>query len=253
MKKSKNVPRRPFQHRIETESLNQLRYQLGSDWLFRDHSERDYGTDIHLEVFDGDWATGLVLYGQVKGSDEPFVGDVKLSGFPVKTANYANLFDVPFFLFYASVRSKVTKFVWLQEYFRLNVRSDLAHTQTTLTVNFPEENVLNKNGIEKILGILKRDRIAKAGLKFLTFYERLLARRDLLRNGAISAARSCLIQLCEIQRLEFVQTSTGKRDIFACNFDAGKAILIDIIHANTSNPDKLNKFDQIIFPLGLKN
>lgn len=248
------LPKRTQQHRTETDSLSQLREHLGTDWVFRDHSERDYGIDVHIEYFDGDWPTGLVLYGQLKGTTGIFLEPTRLSGFPTKTANYANLFNIPFFVFYASLANKITKFVWLQEYLRLNIRYSQLSEQESITIVFPEENDLNEAGKQKILGILKQQHTAKAGLMFLTYYERLLQRVEALAVGNTSSAKSCLIQILEIQRLGLIQGSADHRDISISEFDFDRVIILlkTVIRRKSISADELRELEWLIFPLKFK-
>lgn len=225
---------------------------MGQDWVFRDHAEKDYGTDIHIEIFDGNLPTGLILYGQVKGTQNTFPDKVKLNNFPTKTANYANLFDIPFFVFYSSTSEKKTKFVWLQEYLRLKVKPNLLTEQQTITIDFPEENSLNENGLQKIIAILEDEKFRKIGIKFLTYYERLLLNIENLKKGDISSARSCLINFCEIMRLEIVPQLADERDLFSCDFKSGILILNKIIHAKNITESDLKKLEQIIFCFRMK-
>lgn len=249
-----HLPKRTQQHRTETESLNQLQEHLGSDWVFRDHSERDYGIDTHIEYFNGDLPTGLVLYGQLKGTTEILLEPTRLGGFPTKTANYANLFNIPFFVFYASLANKKIKFVWLQEYLRLNIKSEQLSKQESITIVFPEENDLNEAGKEKILSILKQQRTAKAGLMFLTYYERLLQRFGSLVEGNTSSAKSCLIQILEIKRLGLVQNKEDHRDFSISGFDFDRAVdlLASVIIRKSISADELREFELLRLPLELK-
>lgn len=256
-----NFPKRTPQHNTETDSLTELRVQLGSNWLFRDQSERDYGIDIHLEYYDDTSPTGLSLYGQVKGTRESFLKLVKLNGFSTKTANYANLFNIPFFVFYVSLADKKIKFIWLQEYLRLKVRSASLLEQESITIEFPLENNLDEeNGLRKILTILQRERLAKASLMFLTYYERLLQQFEELRSEDIPAgkfakiAKSCLVQVCEIQRLKIIPNPSSDRDgpIGVFDFSGAVKLLTDVMDKNKFSIEDIKNFERLIFPLKFK-
>ncbi len=72
-----NMPRRPQQHRLETDSRHAfegLMHQQG--WLVRDlDTTAEYGIDQEVELFEEDEATGLTFRVQVKGAANPGKGD----------------------------------------------------------------------------------------------------------------------------------------------------------------------------------
>lgn len=247
-----NLPKRSSQHKVETESVALLRTQLGSDWVFRDHQDRDYGVDVHLELFDGEVPTGLVLYGQVKGTLDPFGQEVTLSGFPTKTANYANLFGIPFFVFFTSTASKETKFVWLQEYLLFNIKSSQLSEQESISIKFPTENTLTKGGNRKIKAILERHKLNAAALKFITHYERLINQIELMRSGNDKAIQSCITQIREMKNLSLVLQRTDERDLFACDFNEAIGLLKFIKHEKSTTKTHIIKLENLILPLKMK-
>lgn len=111
------LPRRSPEHITDTMAARELFRHLPAECLVRSMEERDYGIDLQLELFDCETPLGQFALAQLKGTRASFKsGDVTLTKFPVKTIEYAMLFDVPFFAFYTSVTDKVTRFVWLQRY-----------------------------------------------------------------------------------------------------------------------------------------
>ncbi|WP_353230828.1 DUF4365 domain-containing protein [Pseudomonas qingdaonensis] len=177
------MPKRIETHRIDTKAVRTIFTHLSEHWLVRSLEERDYGIDLQLERFDSDDATGDFIFVQVKGTDSAFDEDVKQS-FPVETINYALMFDVPFFVFHTSNKSKETKFVWLQKYVELKLEPGNSDwkSQGHVTINFPKENDLQSND-EKISEIIKKDKSRKVGVKFLADYEALS-----LHEGSVSSA-----------------------------------------------------------------
>ncbi len=247
-----NLPKRSSQHKTESESLALLRAQLGSDWVFRDQQDRDYGVDVHLELFDGETPTGLVLYGQLKGTSEKFEDEVTLNGFPTKTANYANLFAIPFFVFFASTSSHTIKFIWLQEYLRLNIRSRQLSQQESITIKFPPENTLTEHGRTKIDGILRKQRLHTSALKFITHYERLINHIDSLKSNHKDASKHCLIQLLEIKNLALVPQKYDERDLSSCDFEAATNLLNAARHRGLATKEEIHFFEAKILPLKIK-
>lgn len=247
-----NLPKRSSQHKIESESLAILRAQLGPDWVFRDQQDRDYGIDVHLELFDGETPTGLVIYGQLKGTSEKFEEEIVLNGFPTKTANYANLFGIPFFVFFVSTSSQTIKFVWLQEYLRLNIRSRQLSQQESITIKFPPENTLTEQGRTKINSVLSRQRLQIAALKFITHFERLINHIDSLKSNRKDASKHCLIQLLEIKSLSLVPQKYEERDLTSCDFEAATNLLNAVRRRGLATKEEIDLLEVKILPLKIK-
>lgn len=140
------LPQRGPTHRIDTKALRQIIAQLNEDWIIRNLEERDYGIDMQLELFDGDTPTGYMTLVQVKGTEKPLNAESAVLG--VKTLHYAELFNIPFFLFRTSLADKETEFIWLQKY----VATDLQVLNPTwranvdsVVIHVPSENILSKN------------------------------------------------------------------------------------------------------------
>jgi hypothetical protein len=246
-----NLPNRPLSHIIETESINHIKSAFGSDWIFRNQEDRDYGIDIHLERFKGENPTGEVLYGQVKGTRSEFSDSVKLSGFPTKTICYARLFAIPFFLFYTSTGSKKTKFIWLQKYADLKIRSKILQTNDTVTIEFPEENILDENGIAKIVDILKREKCIKHGLTFITHYRRLINCIERLKNGEVSVMEQCKKQIAAIETSGVLKEyiDFGANDFPKFNARTAFDILNHIEEQNIIATDDRTELERVLFPL----
>ncbi|MGK5053665.1 DUF4365 domain-containing protein [Janthinobacterium sp. RB2P8] len=188
-------------HRIDTKAVRTIFTHLSEHWLVRSLEERDYGIDLQLERFDSDDATGDFIFVQVKGTDSAFEGDVKLS-FPVETINYALMFDVPFFVFHTSNKSRQTKFVWLQKYVELKLESENPQwkSQGHVTIYFPEENDLQSND-EKIAEIIKKDKSRKVGVKFLSDYEALSLHAKSVISGQYAVASACAALVRKLYKL----------------------------------------------------
>nr|WP_213661374.1 DUF4365 domain-containing protein [Proteus mirabilis] len=159
-------------HFVETEAIKIVHNQIPSkNWVLRSIGERDYGSDFMIELFDNKESTGDCFFVQSKGTEKTFTEDVKIS-FPVNTIKYAMLFNVPFFLFYTSITSKQTKFIWLQKYTNLVLNEKNWEDKKSITIYFPEENDLSKNR-EKIIKLLANSRAVNDFISFKHTIENL--------------------------------------------------------------------------------
>ncbi len=149
--------RRTQTHITDTLAVRNVISTLPSNWIVRNLEERDYGIDLKIELFNGETPTGGLALIQIKGTKSEFTdSDIKLS-FPTRTLEYAKLFPEPFFIFYTSITSNKTYFVWVQKYIedQLEVDKSTWINQETNTIYFPNENILGgeeaNNKIESII------------------------------------------------------------------------------------------------------
>jgi hypothetical protein len=168
--------KRSLTHIIDTKAVRVVITTLDENWLVRGLDERDYGIDLVLERFAGEAATGDYCLIQVKGTADSFAADreIKIGDFPVKTIQYAKLFNIPFFVFYVSVADEMVYFLWLQKYSETKLKETTHNweTQDTVTLYFPEENKLHEN-IAHLTNIIKIDKSIKMGVRFLSLLENL--------------------------------------------------------------------------------
>ncbi|MBP6082135.1 MAG: DUF4365 domain-containing protein [Providencia sp.] len=183
-------------HFVETEAIKIVNNQIPSDdWVFRSIGERDYGSDFMIEIFDNNESTGDCFFVQSKGTEKTFTDDVKIS-FPVNTLKYAMLFNVPFFLFYTSITSKQTKFIWLQKYTNLVLNESNWEDKKSITILFPEVNDLSKNR-EKIIKLLANSRAANDFTSFIyTINELKFWGKMVIYNNDYYHGSKC-IDLCQ--------------------------------------------------------
>ncbi|HID9489102.1 TPA: DUF4365 domain-containing protein [Pseudomonas aeruginosa] len=192
-----SLPKRTREHRVDEKAVSMIGDMLVDDWLVRSQEGRDYGIDLQMERYDGERPTGDFIFVQVKGTEAAFSSEnEKLSGFPVKTVNYAMLFSVPFFVFYASVSSRRVKFVWLQKYveFVLEKTRPGWRDQESVTLEFPRENDLD-SGLEKLVDIAAKERSMRFGYRYLMLYERFHTFAGKLAEGELKATRVCARRL----------------------------------------------------------
>lgn len=169
--------------------------------MLRSIDERDYGTDFMIEIFENCNPTGDCFFVQSKGTVSSFDETVKLS-FPVKTIKYALLFNVPFFIFYTSIPSSETKYIWLQKYveIHLNNKNQKWQQQESVTITFPEENDLSSN-IEKVNELLTNHRATSQSLAFLKVYEELQFHANNVLSGEFGVGHTCAIYCYKLVKL----------------------------------------------------
>ncbi|KAF0844154.1 uncharacterized protein DUF4365 [Methylovorus glucosotrophus] len=161
---------RTHQHITDTRSIRRVLNLLPDHWVIRDLTERDYGIDLTVEVFEknginihGDTysSTGAMFHIQVKGTASKLKHKRgRYISFPLDKGaiEYASQFNVPFLLFLVDISSQDAKsyFLWIQRYVRdfLDLKSPgwRTGTQNSFSVQIPLHNEISSryNKIEKI-------------------------------------------------------------------------------------------------------
>ncbi|MCA3929031.1 MULTISPECIES: DUF4365 domain-containing protein [Vibrio] len=205
-----DIPMRSKSHLIDEKSIHLIKSELIDSWVVRDVQGRDYGIDLQLERFDVSEPTGDFIFVQVKGTEKEFDENIVLSNFPVKTINYALLFSVPFFVFYTSVSSRKTKYIWLQKYVDsiLDFENKNWKKQKTVTLKFPNENDISTN-MEKISSISSMDKKIKVAHKCVMWCERYLYSYKELKGGDVSSGRKCFEFLYMILKGKYLEQFGG--------------------------------------------
>lgn len=177
-------------HITETKSIKKVLNSLPDHWVIRELSERDYGTDLVIEIFSpcGKDKNGYVNYDttgaicniQLKGT----INDIKINSddnmtvsqqIPKKTLLYAEKFPVPFFLFKVNVSSNSSDsyFVWLQRYITDVLDQKEPNWRTSSkdkhNIRIPINNVL-KEGMNKIEKISSRIKYIEELVSFIEIY-----------------------------------------------------------------------------------
>lgn len=136
-------------HVIETKTRDFIRnkidnYYENGDALFREVTERDYGIDALIELFDNEIPTGMIALLQIKGTEKTIV--------PLKEENsiscsisasnfrYALQCNIPVILIYATL-SKPNGFYYMR--IQDAITEDLrvkANNQSSITIRIPETN-----------------------------------------------------------------------------------------------------------------
>jgi hypothetical protein len=196
------LPTRISNHRTETLAVRKIISHISPDWLIRNMDERDYGIDLMFEVFNTQFPTGRIAFVQSKGTEEGFeiVGNcIVLNGFPVKTIEYALRLSAPFFVFYTSLESSETVFVWIQRYAltKLSATTPNWREQESATLYFPGENNL-KDGHVKIETILHSEQLTSQIIEVLRNTRWLKKYVGSILSGRHAVAKTALESLAAI-------------------------------------------------------
>ncbi len=196
------MPNRHKNHITETKSVKIFLQMMPDHWVVRDLSERDYGIDLLVEIFEqnGD-ATGITFCVQLKGTKDKSIGSKSLKkGFLLYTYEV----PVPFFLFYISVNKDKARFTHLQKY--VEVHKDSIEKTKTHSVNFPKKNKLeigkdNGNSLAKIEKIAYQLKYKLEGIKFCSEFLHAQRHIEAMQSGGMDKKQ---------ENLEFVKSKFEK-------------------------------------------
>ena len=144
-------------HVVETRSLDAVKSLIDSfsqngDYLVRSLSERDYGIDYLLEVFDNSVPSGNIAFLQVKGTTTTIQrlaksDEISCPNISVSNLMYAKQRIIPVILIYISLAD--TSFFYFSH---LNLHADyylsrIKEKQKTISIRIPFENNSKKIAI----------------------------------------------------------------------------------------------------------
>jgi hypothetical protein len=125
---------RTYQHIIDTKSVKKVLNTFPDHWVVRELSERDYGTDLSIEIFSEVSidrhghkiyeSSGCNCNIQIKGTNERLeliqADNSYHCSLDKKALLYMERFAIPFLLIRADVSSIAAKsyFVWIQRYIK---------------------------------------------------------------------------------------------------------------------------------------
>lgn len=253
------LPQRAGNHRTETLAVRQIIANISPDWLIRNMDERDYGIDLMFEVFNTRFPTGRIAFVQSKGTEDAFVrnGDsVVLNKFPVKTIEYALRLSAPFFVFYTTLKSSETVFVWLQRYAltKLSASTPKWREHESATLYFPDENCL-KDGHLKIEAILYSEQLTSQTVEVLRNTRWLKIHVGSILSGQYAVAETALENLAAITGcnavVESVLSTTDSLDLAQI-----KIALEDVLESKRISSDnqtilgniakRIDEFEEVI-------
>ena len=147
--------RRIIQHARETHARDMVRTKIDSffengDAIFREWSERDYGIDAVVELFENGCPTGIIAFIQIKGTSKkietikrgPYKGKyVSCGTVSDSTLDYARQNRIPMILIYASLNEpECFYYVDLQSQIDDVEKRRRKVNQAEHTVHIPKEN-----------------------------------------------------------------------------------------------------------------
>ena len=244
-KKSKKKPTLPIRtqdHRIDSLATRFVRNSLPDSWIDRDLTERDYGIDMAIEIFQEDIfdttnnqqiATGLLSLIQVKGTTNRLVkrnGHYVFPGFPTKTLKYARTFKIPFFAIIVYLDKDKSKreayYLWLQDYLKndgygyLNPKWE---SKDTTTLYIPAENNLVKSQ-DHFERCIRKDHFDMTMLEIIRKYYLVKSYTSTLKHVVLSEVMDDWLDLLGIiKELSFFDLTDiiDEEDLF-CKFDESK-------------------------------
>lgn len=222
-------------HITETRSIKKLLSVLPDYWVVRELTERDYGTDLLIEIFDryGEagsyFATGSILNFQVKGTTTKlkFNQIDSTVSFTLKTSflKYVQKFPSPFILALVDLSKTEGKiyFLWLQRYIYDVLdekKPDWRESgQKTITVRIPSSNILPQK-LDKLKSIAdhlpKLEQLVKYTEIYTTLESALLA---LAANGYDSTQDSIRYLKTQIKKIMRLETLLNNNDCCVSYFD----------------------------------
>jgi hypothetical protein len=209
---------RTYQHEIDTTTIRRVVQILPISWVIRELSERDYGIDLFVEIFEDSGldknghkvseSSGAIFQAQLKGTDSAItpLRNGKISFQLSKSFMlYAERFSTPFFLFYIDVSSTKGKayFLWIQRYVKdvLDFNSPTWRTdqQESYAVHIPPSNEI-KLGLDKIKKIALRPRLLQETAEFRDTYTHLHHQLINASQGTLNINSSSLKQMRHLAR-----------------------------------------------------
>ena len=143
------MPKRTRSHRLEDRSIQRVEQCLPDRWVVR-RKDKDYGVDLEVEIFDeGDEATGLILYVQVKATDDA----AKAGTLSIKTDRLAYLSSLDSPSIIVRYHSGTDSFRWM---WLTNVQVQVGEVSSaTATIRFDEETTWQADDPEKMVRTLQ--------------------------------------------------------------------------------------------------
>lgn len=251
---------RTYQHIIDTKAVRQTINSIPEHCVVRGLSERDYGIDLMVEIFNEVGVnaqghtiydtSGHVCYLQIKGvNNELRINDDSTISLSIERDAflYAEKFSTPFVLIRACTLEghEVVYFLWMQRYISEKLDYDNPSWRTnapnSFTIKIPINNKLPDN-FEKIENIAARIKYVE---DFTEFYERFsdmeLHFLDLITSPKTYAGFDFLLK--EFNRIKRLTTLLNFNNccINRDSIDNLINILVDLKNDNTISITELTK------------
>lgn len=209
---------RTYQHIVDTRSVKKVLNLLPDHWVIRELTERDYGIDLIVEIFEKNGtdenghdiyeSTGSVFNIQVKGTDSKLkaLKNGKFSHPLSKySLTYCESFSTPFFLFRVDVSDATSGsyFIWIQRYIKdvldLQKPSWRAATQDSYSIHIPPHNEITKR-LKKIEKIASRPKLIQELVEFRGTYTHLINQLSAASNGQFKIDKQSLNHMKNMAR-----------------------------------------------------
>ncbi|GAA4824796.1 DUF4365 domain-containing protein [Algivirga pacifica] len=152
-----NLPNRPRQHVLETESINKLRNSIPTEWVIQS-LEHDYGIDNLIEIANNDgYLDGTSFAIQLKATDSLFENRDNVSvRMNTSTLNYLkNRLELVMIILYVSTEQE-SYWIWLRD-----IIGDVCFENETFTIKIPKNNRLSSINWNRIQEYSERIRNTK--------------------------------------------------------------------------------------------
>lgn len=152
-------------HKIETQSRDRIRMMINNyndcDALFRELSERDYGIDFIVELFENDLPTGKISFNQLKSTNDiikknKFSNDISCKNISVSCLNYSRQNKIPVILIYYSLKDN-NNFYFIDLQSVVNdeiIKKARKNRNKTITIRIPLENNTNNGNLNNFFNLI---------------------------------------------------------------------------------------------------
>lgn len=143
---------RTSSHHISTKATDLFRtkvdnFYANGDALFREITERDYGIDGIIELFENGCPTGKIALIQIKGTDSTIVPLKSYNGvscqISLSNVQYALQTNVPVILVYISTKDDILYYLNLNEVSEQILEEKI--NNKNVTVRIPNENMITED------------------------------------------------------------------------------------------------------------
>ncbi len=147
-----NLPQRPRNQALETESQIFVEGILPSDWITA-KPQHDYGVDLDVEIVEKTFVTGVHFLMQLKSTDKIQMTKEGFVLYNCKTSTLRYFLaqnEQVIFLVY-DAKSKIGYWIWIKDY----ITNELAKNkkwkkQKTVAVKIPKDNLFTEKSIDQI-------------------------------------------------------------------------------------------------------
>jgi tetratricopeptide (TPR) repeat protein len=138
--------KRPKEHIIEEESVKAFKNLIPDSWVINEFT-KDYGKDLHIEIFKNYEATGKIFIVQVKGSNQVIDNDSMSVSMKIDTLKYYQDLEYPVLLVFYSTRKKSFWATWANG---LLSAVKIKPTQRSLLVTLTEYNRIDSEFFSRL-------------------------------------------------------------------------------------------------------